>query len=83
MKGFKGFSQGLICRGKQYEENTVFEEDEAVICNKGMHFCPNPLDILNYYPLIDNDGKLNEFAEVEALDAVETDDNKKYKPSDS
>lgn len=24
--GFKGFNKGLVCRGKQYTENTVFEE---------------------------------------------------------
>ena len=29
MKGYKGFEPGLICRGKQYAENTVFEEEEA------------------------------------------------------
>lgn len=29
MKGYKGFNKGMICRGKQYAENTVFEEPEA------------------------------------------------------
>ena len=29
MKGFKGFNPGLVCRGKQYAENTVFEEEKA------------------------------------------------------
>lgn len=24
MKGYKGFSKGLVCRGKQYAENTVY-----------------------------------------------------------
>ena len=38
MKGYKGFEPGLICRGKQYAENTVFEEEEAEICSYGMHF---------------------------------------------
>ena len=42
MKGYKAFEKGLICKGKQYSENTVFEEDEAVVCKKGMHFCKNP-----------------------------------------
>ena len=32
MKGYKGFAPGLVCRGKQYAENTVFEEPKAVIC---------------------------------------------------
>ena len=78
MKGYKGFSKGLICRGKQYAENTVFEEEKAEICSCGMHFCKNPLDVLEYYPLVDNDGNINEFAEVEALDECLTDDKKKY-----
>ena len=50
--GFKGFEKGLICRGKQYAENTVFEEPEAKLCERGMHFCENPLDVLEYYPLL-------------------------------
>ena len=56
----------------------MFEEDQAEICKSGMHFCKNPLDVLNYYPLVDNDGKMSEFSEVEALDEVKTDDGKKY-----
>lgn len=44
----------------------------------GFHFCKNPLDVLDYYPLIDNDGNMTEFAEIEALDDVKTDDNKKF-----
>lgn len=78
MKGFKGFNKGLICRGKQYAENTVFEEPEANICENGMHFCENPFDVLDYYGFVDNNGELNEFAEVESLDEVKTDDGKKY-----
>lgn len=78
MKGFKAFNKGLICRGKQYTENEVFEEENAEICKIGMHFCKNPLDTLDYYPLIDDNGNMTEFAEVEALDDVKTDDNKKY-----
>lgn len=78
MKGYKAFEKGMICKGKQYAENTVFEEDTAEICKSGMHFCANPLDVLNYYPLIDENGDLSEFAEVESLDEPETDDNQKY-----
>ena len=78
MKGYKGFNKGLICKGKQYAENTVFEEDEAEICTSGMHFCKSPLAVLKYYPLVDDNGNMSEFAEVEALDKCETDDNEKY-----
>ena len=78
MKGYKGFNKGLVCRGKQYEENTVAEEDEAVICRRGLHFCVNPFEVLNYYPLVNSEGEFNDFAEVEALDECYTDDGKKY-----
>ena len=78
MKGYKGFSPDLVCRGKQYAENTVYEEDNAVICHSGMHFCENPFDVLDFYPLFNADGTSNEFAEVEALADVKTDDNKKF-----
>ena len=72
MKGYKAFDKGLVCRGKQYAENTVFEEDEAVIRQKGMHFCAEPMDVFDYYP------PESEFAEVEAPDEAVTDDGKKY-----
>lgn len=78
MKGYKAFEKGLVCKGKQYAENTIFEEENAKVCECGMHFCENPLDVLDYYPLIDDNGELTEYAEVEALDEVFTDDNKKY-----
>ena len=78
MKGYKGFYKGLICRGKQYAENTVFEEPEANICKNGMHFCENPFDVLDYYDFMDYNGEFNEFAEVEALDEVKTDDDRKF-----
>lgn len=78
MKGYKGFNPGLICKDKQYQENTVFEEPEAKICEKGMHFCENPFDVLDYYGLIRPDGTPNEFTEVEALDEPKTDDKKKF-----
>ena len=78
MKGYKAFDKGLVCRGKQYAENTVFEEDTAIVCSKGMHFCKNPLAVLDYYPLVNENGEMSEFAEVEALDKCVTDDNEKY-----
>ena len=78
MKGYKGFRKGLICKDKQYAENTIFEESEANICVNGMHFCKNPMDVLDYYPLIDNNGEMCEFSEVEALDETLTNDEKKY-----
>ena len=78
MKGYKGFAPGLVCRGKQYQENMVFVEENAEICKKGMHFCENPFYVLEYYGFVNDNAELNEFAEVEALDEVKTDDHKKY-----
>ena len=78
MKGYKGFEKGLICRDKQYAENTVFEEDNAEICHSGIHFCKNPFDVLDYYNFVNDNSELNEFCEVEALDDVKTDDEKKF-----
>ena len=78
MKGYKGFNKDLTCRGKQYAENTVFEEETAEICKSGMHFCKNPFEVLNYYPFVNDNAEINEFAEVEALDECKTDDNEKF-----
>lgn len=68
MKGYKGFDKDFKCLDFQYEEGEVYEDDEAIMCEKGFHFCENPLDVLDYYSLIDNEGNMNQFAEVESLD---------------
>jgi len=77
VKGFKGFNQGLVCNpnGKkfQFEEGKTYEEDKAIPCQTGFHYCKNPLDVLDFYPLIANDGTMNEFAEIEASDEVTND----------
>lgn len=80
MKGYKAFNKGLICKGKQYKENETFEEERAVPCHIGMHFCKNPFDVLNFYDLVDENGEFSDFARVEAPDdaEVKTDDNIKY-----
>ena len=78
MKGYKAFKKGLVCKGKQYAENTVFEEPEAVVCRKGMHYCHEPLAVLDYYNLVDSNGDLPEFAEVEPLEEELTDDGTKF-----
>ena len=67
-KGYKAFAPGMICRGKQYAENTDYEEAVGAICGKGMmHYCVNPFDTLNFYDLVGENGKFSDFAEVEAL----------------
>ena len=67
-KGFKAFNKGMKCKNKQYEENTTYEENGDEICEAGvMHFCENPFDVLNYYPLVDENGDISDFADVEAV----------------
>ena len=77
-KSYKGFGPGMVCRNKKYAENTVFEEPTAEVCESGMHYCNNPFEVLNHYPLINDNGEFNEFAEVEDLAEPKTDDNKKF-----
>ena len=76
--GYKAFNPGMIYRGKQYEENAVFEEPEAKICNTGMHYCKNPFDVLEHYGFVNDNAEINEFAEVEALADEKTDDGRKF-----
>ena len=66
LKGYKGFDKNLACNGggsnpKQYAVGETYEETEARLCHKGMHFCENPLDAFGYYP--PSDGR---YCEVEA-----------------
>ena len=61
VRGFKGFDLNMQCRGMQYEVGKTYEEPEASLCNKGLHFCEHPLDCFNYY-----DPVTSVYAEVEA-----------------
>ena len=71
VKGFKAFNKGLVCRGFQYEEGKTYEEEKADLCNRGFHFCENPLDVLVFYDLT-----TSEFATVEAFGNVQGDGKK-------
>ena len=78
MKGFKGFEKDFSCKGKQYEENTTYEEHGVGCCHEGvMHFCEDPWEVLNHYDLVDGNGNFSEFAEVEALGQVWNDGEKR------
>ena len=49
MKGYKGTDKELKCRDFQFEIGKDYEENEAILCEKGFHFCENPMDVLGYY----------------------------------
>ena len=70
--GYKAFHKGMICNGKQYAENTTEEEKGADSCCKAgvMHYCDEPFDVWDYYPVVDDNGEFTEYAEVEPLAEV-------------
>ena len=71
VNGFKGFDKNLECRGFKFEEGKEYEHKGDVRpCSSGFHFCANPADVLDYYPLVDRDGNLNRFAKIEASGEV-------------
>lgn len=79
-KYYKAYNHDMTCKGFKFEEGKTYEEDEAIICQKGFHFCENPLDVLDYYPLINDECEPNCFSEVEPLDKViESDEGKNTK----
>jgi len=70
-KGVKAFKKGLICKDYQFKENEIFGTDKVKVCEKGFHYCENPLDVLDYYDLCDS-----EFAEVEDMGVTQVEGNK-------
>lgn len=49
IKSFKGFKPDMTCKGFQYKEGESYEEDTAIVCEKGFHACEYPLDCFKYY----------------------------------
>lgn len=63
VKGYKAFDSNLQCLGMQYELGKTQEHSGKVkLCDSGLHFCENPLDIFGYYP------PTSRFAEVQGED---------------
>ena len=79
LNGYKAFEPGMICKGKQYQENTDYEEEGGEICEKGMmHYCINPFDVLNFYPLVNDSGKFSDFAAVKSFEEPVSGDDGKF-----
>ena len=80
--GFKAYDPGLICRGYQYEEGKTYKKNGHGVCVGGVtHYCVNPFDVLDHYPLVREDGKFSEFTTVEAIDEPVTNDERKFATS--
>jgi hypothetical protein len=77
--GIKGFDKDLKCLGYQYEIGGAYEHKGSVtLCRSGFHSIDgNPLDVLDFYPLIGDDGKLNRFASVVASGEIKRDGSSK------
>ena len=51
MKVYKGTDKDMRCKGLQYEiGKAVTVDGEVKLCERGLHACEMPLDVLNYYP---------------------------------
>ena len=63
--GYKAFNHDLTCRNSQYEVGTTYKiEGDIELGERGFHFCPNPFDVLDCYPIIDDNGNMRRFARV-------------------
>lgn len=58
---YKGFDKNMKCRGFQYEVGKEYEMDgEIKCCKQGFHACKSPLEVWDYYDMLNS-----RFAEVE------------------
>ena len=73
---YKAFDKDMTCRGFVYKEGKSYEEEVAVACNRGFHACRNPFDVLDYYPLVGDNGNFSRFAEVVQSGDIDEKDNK-------
>ena len=61
IKAYKGFKRDLTCRGFQYEIGKTFEiKGNITCCAKGFHACEFPLEVFEYYDMLNS-----RFCEVE------------------
>ena len=75
---FKGFDKDMKCRDFQFEVGKTYNHlGEIVVCKSGFHSCENPIDVLNYYPIVDNDCNFSRFAKVVASGKVSRKDGDK------
>ena len=68
---YKAFDKNMQCRGFQYEVGKEYEMNgEIKCCNRGFHACKSPLEIWDYYDMLNS-----RFAEVEQSGKIEEEEN--------
>ena len=77
MKVYKATNKDMKCRGFQYELGKTAEvEGDVELCERGLHACEMPLDVLSYY--VPGDGSRYFEAELEDVsDEKHSDDTKR------
>ena len=76
MKVYKATDKDMKCRGFQYELGKTAEvEGDIELCEKGLHACEMPLDVLGYYA--PGDGSRYFEAELEDVSDEKSDDTKR------
>ena len=64
---YKGFDKNMQCRGFQYEVGKEYEMDgEIKCCNRGFHACKSPLEVWDYYDMLNS-----RYAEVEQTGKID------------
>ena len=64
---YKGFDKNMQCRGFQYEVGKEYDMDgEIKCCNRGFHACKSPLEVWDYYDILNS-----RYAEVEQTGKID------------
>ena len=68
---YKGFDNNMQCRGFQYEVGKEYEMGgEIKCCNRGFHACKSPIEVWDYYDMLNS-----RYAEVEQSGKIEEEEN--------
>ena len=68
---YKAFDKNMQCRGFQYEVGKEYEMDREVkCCNQGFHACKSPMEVWDYYDMLDS-----RYAEVEQSGKIDAEEN--------
>ena len=71
IKSYKGFDKDMQCRGFQYEVGKEYDMDgEIKCCDRGFHACKSPLEVWDYYDMLNS-----RFAEVEQSGKIDEEEN--------